>query len=103
KSEGVVVKLLDYPARAWFRCDCGTTLNFSTFDRPGERMEIPCPTCGRLWEQRLVVEAGERGWNRTLVGGDAPPDSGTEGRTPAPSKSKGKPPTAARAQRRPES
>ncbi len=65
------MKLLDYPARASFRCLCGHDLSFSAFDRPGDRVEISCPACGRVWEQHLRVEGGDRGWHRALLKGPA--------------------------------
>jgi hypothetical protein len=62
------VRLLEpRPARVSFLCDCRANLSFSTFDRPGDRQEVSCPACGRLWEQVLLVEEGNRGWNRTLL------------------------------------
>lgn len=57
------------PARVSFLCDCRASLSFSTFDRPGDRQEVSCRACGRLWEQALSIEEGNRGWNRTLLRG----------------------------------
>lgn len=59
------------PARVSFRCDCRESLSFSTFDRLGDRSRIACAACGRVWEQALVVDEGDRGWKRTLVRGPA--------------------------------
>jgi len=70
------VRLLEpRPARVSFRCDCRESLSFSTFDRLGDRQRIECAACGRVWEQTLVVDEGDRGWRRTLVSGPAQPAS----------------------------
>jgi len=61
------------PSRAYFRCECGQALNFLTFDRPGDRKEVRCPACSRVWEQRLFVDEGGRGWERTLLKGPQGP------------------------------
>lgn len=57
------------PARVTFVCDCRATLSFSTFDRLGDCKQIRCLECGRIWEQRLVLEEGDRGWTRILLKG----------------------------------
>ena len=57
------------PARVSFLCDCRASLSFSTFDRLGDRQRISCSACGRIWEQALLVEDGDRGWKRSLVRG----------------------------------
>ena len=59
------------PARVSFLCDCRASLSFCTFDRLGDRQNISCTACGRVWEQALVVEDGDRGWQRTLMRGPA--------------------------------
>jgi len=55
------------PAKVSFRCDCAAALHFSTLDRPGDRYEVPCAKCGRVWEQRVVVHENGRGWERKLL------------------------------------
>jgi hypothetical protein len=62
-------------------------LTFDTFDRLGDRRRIDCTACGRVWEQELVVDDGDRGWKRTLVSGPAVPAgaSGAPRRSPVPS------------------
>ncbi|HEY1250638.1 MAG TPA: hypothetical protein VGH97_05575 [Thermoanaerobaculia bacterium] len=61
------------PARVSFLCDCRASLSFSTFDRLGDRQRVACSACGRVWEQALLVEDGDRGWKRSLLSGPAAP------------------------------
>ena len=57
------------PARVFFKCDCRSGLDFLALDQVGERIQIPCSRCDRVWEQLLLADERGRGWSRSLVKG----------------------------------